>query len=89
MLIAIDHGNRLVKGVHFEPFISGLVESEVKPFGADVLIYREKYYQISDQRIPTAGTRRKATASLSSPSLASWRRSSPPGPTLPVSCECS
>ncbi len=52
MLIAIDNGNRLVKGVHFEPFISGLVESEVKPFGANVLKYRGKYYQLSDQRIP-------------------------------------
>jgi len=52
MLIAIDHGNRLVKGVHFEPFISGLVESEVKPFGANVLKYKGKYYQLSDQRIP-------------------------------------
>lgn len=52
MLIAIDHGNRLIKGVNFEPFISGLTESEVRPFGANVLKYREKYYQLSDQRIP-------------------------------------
>ena len=40
MLIAIDNGNRLVKGIHFEPFISGLTESEVQPFGKDVLKYR-------------------------------------------------
>ena len=52
MLIAIDNGNRLVKGIHFEPFISGLTESEVQPFGKDVLKYRGKYYQLSDQRIP-------------------------------------
>lgn len=32
-----------------EPFISGLTESEVRPFGMDVLKYN---YQISDQRIP-------------------------------------
>ncbi len=35
-----------------EPFISGLTESEVRPFGMDVLKYKDKYYQISDQRIP-------------------------------------
>ena len=52
MLIAIDNGNRLVKGIHVEPFISGLTESEVQPFGKDVLKYRGKYYQLSDQRIP-------------------------------------
>lgn len=39
MIIAIDHGNRLMKGANFEPFISGLVESVVKPFGANVLKY--------------------------------------------------
>lgn len=52
MLIAIDHGNKQMKLVRSEPFISGLLESEVRPFGADVLKYKEKYYQISDQRIP-------------------------------------
>ncbi len=35
-----------------EPFISGLTESEVRPFGMDVLKYKDKYYQISGQRIP-------------------------------------
>lgn len=52
MLIAMDHGNKQCKLVHSEPFISGLSESEVRPFGSDVLKYKEKYYQISDQRIP-------------------------------------
>ncbi len=52
MLIAIDHGNRLCKGVNIEPFISGLTESEVEPFGANVLKYRNRYYQLTDQRIP-------------------------------------
>lgn len=52
MLIAIDHGNKLVKLVRSEPFVSGLSESEVRPFGTDVLKYGDKYYQISDQRIP-------------------------------------
>ena len=52
MLIAMDHGNKQCKLVRSEPFISGLSESEVQPFGTDVLKYRDKYYQISDQRIP-------------------------------------
>jgi len=52
MLIAIDHGNKQVNLVRSEPFISGLSESDVRPFGADVLKYKDKYYQISDQRIP-------------------------------------
>jgi len=52
MLIAIDHGNKQMKLVRSEPYISGLLESEVRPFGPDVLKYKEKYYQISDQRIP-------------------------------------
>ena len=52
MLIAIDHGNKLVKTVNCPPFTSGLVESEVQPFGRDVLQYQGKYYQLSDQRIP-------------------------------------
>ena len=52
MLIAMDHGNKQCKLVRSEPFISGLTESEVQPFGMDVLKYKDKYYQISDQRIP-------------------------------------
>lgn len=52
MLIAADHGNKQMKLVRSEPFISGLTESEVRPFGANVLKYGDKYYQISDQRIP-------------------------------------
>ena len=52
MLIAMDHGNKQMKLVRSEPFISGLSESEVQPFGTDVLKCGDKYYQISDQRIP-------------------------------------
>ena len=52
MLIAIDHGNKLIKTVNCPPFTSGLVESDVKPFGKDVLRYRGKYYRLSEQRIP-------------------------------------
>ena len=52
MLIAIDHGNKSVKLPRGDPFVSGLVESEVAPFGNDVLKYRGRYYQRSDHRIP-------------------------------------
>ena len=52
MLIAIDHGNKSVKLPRGDPFVSGLVESEVAPFGKDVLKYRGRYYQLSDHRIP-------------------------------------
>lgn len=52
MLISIDHGNKLIKTCNSEPFTGGLVENEVKPFGADVLQYKGKYYQLTDQRIP-------------------------------------
>lgn len=52
MLIAIDHGNKLIKTVNCPPFTSGLVGSDVQPFGSDVLQYQGKYYQLSDQRIP-------------------------------------
>ncbi len=52
MLIAIDHGNKLIKTVHHTPFTSGLVESEVAPFGEDALRYQGKYYTLSKKRIP-------------------------------------
>ena len=52
MLIGMDHGNRLIKLVKSEPFTCGLAESEVRPYGTDVLSYKDKYYQLSDQRIP-------------------------------------
>lgn len=52
MLIAIDHGNKQIKTVHCPPFVSGLAESVQKPFGKDVLTYRDKFYTLSGQRIP-------------------------------------
>lgn len=52
MLISIDHGNKQIKLLRSEPFVSGLRESEVRPYGADMLKYMGKYYQVSDQRIP-------------------------------------
>ena len=41
MLISIDHGNKQVKTVHHAPFTSGLVCSEVRPFGVDPIRHRE------------------------------------------------
>ena len=52
MLIAIDHGNKQIKTINCEPFTSGLLESDTQPFGKDVLMYKGKYYQVTDQRIP-------------------------------------
>ena len=52
MLIAIDHGNKLVKGVHHPPFTSGVQESDSPPFGGETLMYQGKYYTLSEKRIP-------------------------------------
>ena len=52
MLIAVDHGNKLIKSAN-RAFTSGLVESDTKPpFGDNILRYKGKYYTLSDQRIP-------------------------------------
>lgn len=52
MLIAIDHGNKQMKTIHCEPFVSGMQESATKPFGKNVLKYQDKFYTLSNQRIP-------------------------------------
>lgn len=52
MLISIDHGNFSLKSVNCEPVKAGLQESDVRPFGSDVLKYKGKFYQLSEQRIP-------------------------------------
>lgn len=52
MLIAIDHGNKQMKTVNCPPFVSGLAESSTKPFGSNILKYRDRYYTLSNQRIP-------------------------------------
>lgn len=52
MLIAIDHGNKQMKTVHCPPFVSGLTENADRPFGRDILKYQDKYYSLSEQRIP-------------------------------------
>lgn len=52
MLIAIDHGNKQMKTIHSKPFVSGLMESITKPFGSDILEYQNRFYTLSNQRIP-------------------------------------
>ena len=52
MLISIDHGNKLIKTCNSEPFIGGVQEYDFKQFGADVLRYKDKYYLLTDKRIP-------------------------------------
>lgn len=48
MLISIDHGNKQVKTIHHAPFTSGLVCSEVQPFGGETLTYQGRYYTLTD-----------------------------------------
>ena len=52
MLIAIDHGNKQIKTVSSQPFVSGVQESITRPYGKDVLRYQNLYYTLTDQRIP-------------------------------------
>ena len=52
MLIALDHGNRQMKSKS-KIFTSGIFESDTKPpFGDEVLRYNNRYYSLSDKRIP-------------------------------------
>ena len=37
MLIGVDHGNKQIKTVHCNPFVSGLKQSVTRPFGQNVL----------------------------------------------------
>lgn len=52
MLIGVDHGNKQIKTVHCEPFVSGLKQSVTRPFGQNVLRYQNTYYTLSTERIP-------------------------------------
>lgn len=42
MLIAIDHGNKLIKVLNHAPFTSGLQETDTPPFGGETLKYQGK-----------------------------------------------
>lgn len=49
--IAVDHGNRNIKTENFL-YTSGLSESGTEPPIGDYLVYNNKYYSLSSQRIP-------------------------------------
>lgn len=49
--VAMDHGNRNMKTENFI-FTSGLVESDCRPALGDYLVYQDKFYSLSEQRIP-------------------------------------
>jgi len=53
MLIAVDHGNKQMKSGGGKVFTSGLREGDTRPpYGEDILRYMDKYYTLSDRRIP-------------------------------------
>ena len=51
LTVAMDHGNRNMKTENFI-FTSGLVESDCRPALGDYLLYQDKFYSLSEQRIP-------------------------------------
>ena len=51
LMVAMDHGNRNMKTENFI-FTSGLVESDCRPALGDYLRYQDKFYSLSEQRIP-------------------------------------
>lgn len=51
MIIPIDHGNRNVKTEQFV-YTSGIIESDCKPVLGEYLYYNDRYYTLSEQRIP-------------------------------------
>lgn len=47
MVISIDHGNKQIKTVH-KVFVSGLVESDVRPaLGEEYILYNNRYYSLT------------------------------------------
>ena len=51
MVISIDHGNKQIKTVH-KVFVSGLVESDVRPaLGEEYILYNNRYYSLTGHRL--------------------------------------
>lgn len=51
MVISIDHGNKQIKTVH-KVFVSGLVESDVRPaLGNNYILYNDRYYSLTEHRL--------------------------------------
>lgn len=51
LIVPVDHGNQNMKTEN-TIFTSGLVESDCKPVLGDYLYYKNRYYSLTDQRIP-------------------------------------
>lgn len=47
----MDHGNRNIKTEHYV-FTSGIIESDCRPVLGEYMYFDEKYYALSEQRIP-------------------------------------
>ena len=51
MVISIDHGNKQIKTVH-KVFVSGLVESDVRPaLGEEYILYNNRYNSLTGHRL--------------------------------------
>lgn len=51
LIVPVDHGNQNMKTEN-AVFTSGLIESDCKPVLGDYLYYKNKYYSLTEQRIP-------------------------------------
>lgn len=51
LIVPVDHGNRNIKTENFV-FTSGLSESDTRPPFGEYLFYQNKFYTLTDQRIP-------------------------------------
>ena len=51
LIVPVDHGNQNMKTEN-SVFTSGLVESDCKPVLGDYLFYKDRYYSLTEQRIP-------------------------------------
>ena len=51
LVIPVDHGNQNMKTEN-TVFTSGLLESDCKPMLGDYVFYKNRYYSLTDQRIP-------------------------------------
>ena len=65
MLIGVDHGNKQIKTVHCEPFVSGLKQSVTRPFGQNVLRYQNTYLRCLLSGFLIGKIKRRMIASLS------------------------
>ena len=64
MLIGVDHGNKQIKTVHCNPFVSGVKQSVTRPFGQNVLRYQNTYYTLSTEGSLIGKIKRRMIASL-------------------------